>query len=157
MKPNPALSPFEPMLGTWRVTGSHPHLPGRVLRGRVVFEHVEQGAFVRMHSKMDDPELPEGVALFGTDDGDGTCTMLYFDVRGVSRRYAVTLASDGFTWSRDAGGFAQRFQVTITADGRSMESEGTMRRDGGEWESDLRLSYAREEEGSPHVGASFEA
>jgi hypothetical protein len=143
MKTNPALSLLDRTVGTWIVTGSHPQLPGRTLHGRMTFERIEGGAFVRMHSKMDDPELPEGVAIFGTDSDDATCTMLYFDERGVGRRYDVTFHEDGFTWSRDAVQFAQRFRVTLAKDGRTMESEGLMKKDGSEWEADLRLSYVR--------------
>ena len=94
-----------------------------------------------MHSKMDDSEIPEGVALFGTDD-DNTCTMLYFDVRGVARKCNVTIHADGFTWSRDDPTFAQRFRLTIASDGLTMEAPGTMKKNGA-WEPDLRLSYAR--------------
>jgi hypothetical protein len=143
MKTNPALSTLDRAVGTWTVTGSHPYFPGRTLRGRVTFERIEGGAFLRMHSKMDDPEIPEGVAIFGTDDADDACTMLYFDVRGVARMYDVAFHADGFTWSRDAPQFAQRFRVTIADDGRTMESEGTMKKDGTTWEPDLRLSYVR--------------
>ena len=106
---NPALATLDRAVGTWTVTGSHPHLPGRTLRGRVAFDRLEGGAFVRMHSTMDDPEIPEGVAIFGTDDADNACTMLYFDVRGVARRYDVVLYADGFIWQRDAPQFVQRF------------------------------------------------
>jgi hypothetical protein len=143
MKPNPALSPLDRAAGAWIVTGSHPYLPGRALRGRVTFERIEGGAFFRMHAKMDDAEIPEGLAIFGTDGGDGTCTMLYYDVRTVARRYDVTFHEDGFGWSRDDSKLAQRFRVTIAEDGRSMEGEGTMKKDGGAWEPDLRLSYVR--------------
>lgn len=144
MKPNPALAPLDRAIGgTWEVTGSHPYLPGRTLHGRVTFERIEGGAFVRMHSKMDDPEIPEGVAIFGTDVDDQTCTMLYFDERSIGRRYDVTLREDGFSWSRDTPQFAQRFRVTIAEDGRTMQGEGTMRKGGNEWEPDLCLSYVR--------------
>ncbi len=141
---NAALSPLDGAVGTWAVTGSHPYFPGRTLLGRVTFERIEGGAFLRMHSKMDDPEIPEGVAIFGTDSDDQTCTMLYFDVRGVARHYEVTFQEDGFTWSRDTPQFAQRFRVTIAKDGRTMRSEGAMRKEGSEWETDLALSCVRE-------------
>jgi hypothetical protein len=145
-KTNTALAPLDRAIGVWNVTGSHPYLPGRTLRGRVTFERIEGGAFVHMHSKMEDPEFPEGGAIFGTDGEDGTCTMLYFDERNVARRYAVALEPDGFTWSRDSSQLAQRFRVTIAEDGRTMESEGSMKRvknGSGAWEPDLRLSYVR--------------
>ena len=92
---------------------------------------------------MDDPELPEGVAIFGTDSDDETSTMLYFDERGVGRRYAVTFHEDGFAWSRDAPQFARRFRVTMAKDGRTMRGEGTMKKVGSEWEPDLQLAYVR--------------
>jgi hypothetical protein len=143
MKTNPALAPLDRVVGTWTVTGSHPYLPGRTLRGRVTFERIEGGAFLRMHAKMDDPEIPEGVSIFGTD-GDAThATMLYFDERSVARRYDVVLDADGFTWSREAPKLAQRFRVTVAKDGATMEGEGMMRKDGTTWEPDLRLSYVR--------------
>ena len=143
MKTNPALSILNRAVGTWEVTGSHPYLPGRTLPGRVMFELIEGGAFVRMHSKMHDPEIPEGVAIFGTDGDDHSCTMLYFDERGVARRYEVAFHEDGFTWSRDTPKFSQRFSVTFAKDGRTMEGEGTMKREGSDWEGDLKLSYVR--------------
>lgn len=143
MKANPGLAPLDRAVGSWQVTGSHPRLPGRTLRGRITFERIDGGAFVRMESKMEDPDVPEGVAIFGTDGDDGSCTMLYFDERGVARRYDVVFHADGFTWSRDDPKLAQRFRVTIADDGRTMESEGTMKRDGGAWEPDLRLSCVR--------------
>ena len=144
MKTNPALATLDRAIGTWSVTGSHPYLKGRTLRGIVTFERIEDGAFLRMHSRMEDPEIPEGVAIFGTDDSDNACTMLYFDARGVAREYEVTFREDGFSWSRDAPEFAQRFRVTIADDGRKMEGEGTMKKQGQDWEPDLRLSYVRE-------------
>ena len=142
MTTNPALAALNRAVGTWTVTGSHPYLPGRMLRGRVTFERIEGGAFLRMHSKMDDKDIPEGIAIFGTDDD--ACTMLYFDERGVGRRYDVTFHDDGFSWSRDVPQFAQSFRVWIAKDDRTMEGEGTMKKDGKDWEPDLRLSYVRE-------------
>ena len=143
MKRNPALATLDRVVGTWTVTGSHPYLPGRTLHGRVTFEPVEDGAFIRMHSKMDDPEIPEGVAIFGTDDADNTGTMLYFDARGVARKYSVAFDADSFSWSRNAPQFAQRYHVAIAKNARSMEGEGEMKKDGHAWEPDLRLSYVR--------------
>jgi hypothetical protein len=56
-----------------------------------------------MHSKMQDPEIPEGVALFGTDNDAGTCTMLYFDERNVSRTMEGkgTMRKEGAEWEPD--------------------------------------------------------
>jgi hypothetical protein len=142
MQKNSALAMLDRALGTWNVTGTHPYLPDRALRGRVTFERIDDGAFVRMHSKMEDTEIPEGIAIIGTDVDAKSCTMLYFDARGVARTYQVELDANGFTWFRD-GDFAQRFRVTIAADGDAMEGEGTMKKAGAGWGPDLRLSYVR--------------
>jgi hypothetical protein len=69
--------------------------------------------------------------------------MLYFDERSVARHYAIEFHDDGFTWSRDTPQFAQRFRVTIAKDGQTMAGEGTMKKDGAEWEPDLALAYLR--------------
>lgn len=142
-KTNVGLAGLERVLGVWTVIGAHPYMPGRELHGRVTYERIEGGAFVRMHSKMQDPEIPEGVAIFGADGDAGTCTMLYFDTRGVSRRYEVVFHDDGFTWSRDASPLSQSFRVTYPGDGRTMRCEGRMKKDAGDWEPDLRLECTR--------------
>ena len=69
--------------------------------------------------------------------------MLYFDERGVSRKYVVTMADNVWKWSRDAPGFSQRLTVTIVENGRKMIGEGELSKDGVSWEKDLDLTYTR--------------
>jgi hypothetical protein len=38
-----------------------------------------------MHSEIDEPEIPSGIAIIGSDDATDEFFMLYFDERGVSR------------------------------------------------------------------------
>jgi hypothetical protein len=140
---NPALEPLAPLIGLWRTTGTHPLVPGTTFHGRTTFEWHEHGAFVLMRSEIDEPEIPSGVAVIGSDDAAGTFTMIYFDERDVSRRYTVEVANDEVRWHRDEAGFAQRMVVTIAADGNRLDAQGTMSRDGGPWEDDLRLAYER--------------
>jgi len=98
-----------------------------------------------MHSEIDEPEIPSGIAIFGTDDATGECFVLYFDERGVSRRYEVTFHDDGWQWSRTTPEFSQRMVGAIAADGRTMTSRGEMSRNGAPWEPDLELTYTRVE------------
>ena len=93
-RPNPALEPLSPLLGEWRTTGTHPLVPGTTFHGRTSFAWHEGGAFVVMRSEIDEPEIPDGVAIIGSDDAAGTFTMIYFDERDISRRYIVE-AGDG--------------------------------------------------------------
>ncbi len=96
-----------------------------------------------MRSEIDEPEIPSGVAIIGSDDAAGTFTMIYFDERNVSRRYTVEIAEKQVSWHRDEAGFAQRMTITISTDGSRLEAKGTMSRNGGPWEDDLQLSYER--------------
>ena len=141
-RPNPKLQALAPFVGTWRTTGTHPHMPGTTFHGRTSFEWHKGGAFLLMRSEIDEPEVPSGVAIIGADDV-GTFTMIYFDERQVSRHYVLELEEGQMSWLRDAPGFAQRMVFTIAADGMRLDAHGTMAHDGGSWEDDLQLSYER--------------
>ena len=82
-KPNPALAPFGVLVGTWTTVGTHPMVPGTTFHGRTVFEWIEGGAFLVMRTRIDEPEIPSGISIFGTDDATHACSMIYFDERGV--------------------------------------------------------------------------
>ena len=142
-KPNPALAPFGVLVGTWRTVGTHPLVPGTTFHGRTSFAWMEGGAFLLMHSQIEEPEIPSAIAVFGSDDATGECSMLYFDERGVSRRYEVSLRDNVWTWWRNDPAFSQRVVGTIAADGRTIVSRGEMSRDGAGWEPDLALTYTR--------------
>ena len=144
--PNPALRPFEPVVGAWRTTGTHPLVPGTTFHGRASFDWQDGGAFLVVRTEIDEPEIPSGVAVIGSngDGGDGAFVMIYFDERTVSRVYDVTMAGDVMTWRRDDPGFKQRFTLTIEDGGGRMVGRGEMARDGGDWEDDLALTYVRE-------------
>lgn len=142
-KPNPALTPLGVLAGAWSTVGTHPLVPGKTFHGRTTFSWLEGGAFLIMHSQIDEPEIPSGISVFGTDDATGECAMLYFDERGVSRRYEVSFRDNVWTWSRTAPGFSQRMTATIAPDGRTIVSRGELSRDGATWEGDLELTYTR--------------
>ena len=142
-KPNPALEPFGILVGTWTTTGTHPLTPGTTYHGRTTFEWLAGGAFLLVRSQIDEPQIPSAIAIIGTDDATGECTMLYFDERDLSRKYEVSFRNNELTWWRNAPGFSQRFTGTIAADGRTMVARGEMSRDGAGWEPDLQLTYRR--------------
>jgi hypothetical protein len=142
-KPNPALKPFGVLVGTWTTTGTHPLVPGTTFHGHASFAWIEGGAFLIMRTRVDEPEIPSGIAIFGTDDVTGACAMIYFDERGVSRHYAASLRGNELRWWRNAPSLSQRFVATIAADGRTIVARGELSRDGEHWEGDLSLTYTR--------------
>lgn len=142
-KQNPALQPFDVLVGTWTTDGHHPAFPGTTLHGRTSFEWVENGAFLLMRSHIDHKDFPDGIAIFGSDDATGEFTMNYFDERGISRKYTCTMENDTWKWWRNDATFSQRFTVEISGDGSTMMSTGEMSREGKHWEKDLELTYTR--------------
>jgi len=143
LRPNPALEPFKVLVGQWQTIGSHPYLPGTILHGRTTFDWLAGGAFLIMHSEIDNPNFPSGVAIFGSDDVAKNYFMLSFDERGVSRKYDVTMTGNQLKWWRDEPSFSQRFTMTIEDNSNKMESQGEMSREGAAWEKDLALTYVR--------------
>lgn len=141
--PNPALEPLSILVGDWDTVGTHPYVPGTTFHGRASFQWLEGGAFLIMHSEIDESGIPSSVAIFGSDDSTKELFMLYFDERGVARKYDIAIDEDGFTWSRDTPTFSQRFRVAVGQDGRTMEGRGEMLKDGAAWEKDLDLMYTR--------------
>jgi len=144
MQLNPRLQALAVLVGEWATVGTHPMLPGKTFHGHASFTWLESGAFLLFHSHIDEPEIPNGVAILGTDDSNPDAgAMLYFDVRNVSREYRWTISSNVWTWSRDELGFSQRMVLTIANDGARIEAKGQMSRNGKSWEPDLQLTYTR--------------
>lgn len=141
--PNPALKPLSFLVGEWTTVGTHGLVPGTTYHGRTSFEWLEGGAFLIMHSEIDEPDIPSGIAIFGSDNDLGEYFMLYFDERGVSRRQDVSLRDNVVKWWRNAPGFSQRNTLTIADDGMTIIGKGELSRDGISWEKDLDLTYTR--------------
>lgn len=140
---NPQLAFFERLIGQWRTTGTHPAMPGATLRGRVSFAWQDGGAFLVWRSEVDDPRFPDGIAIVGSDDAAGTLFISYFDQRGVSRKYDVTLGENGFAMQRMDPQFSQRITFVLEAGDVKMVSKGEMAREGAGWEPDLSQTFER--------------
>ena len=144
-KPNPALEPFSVLIGSWNATGTHGLLPDVTLHGHTSFEWLENGAFLMMRSEIDEPQVPSAIAIIGSDESTAECFMLYFDERGVARKCQVTLRDHIWKWWRDAPGFSQRYEGTVTDGGNTIIGKGELSRDGSSWDQDLDLTYKRVE------------
>lgn len=142
-KANPALQALAALVGEWKTIGTHPLVPGTTFHGHTSFDWLAGGAFLIMQSRIEEPQIPSGIAVFGTDDTTSECVMLYFDERDVSRKFQVSVQDNVWKWWRDAPGFSQRMVGTVAADGRTIVSRGEFSRDGTHWEPDLELTYTR--------------
>jgi hypothetical protein len=141
--PNPALAPFAFLIGEWTLIGHHPYFPDTELHGRASFEWLHNGAFLMMRTEIDEPKIPSGISIFGSDDNLKTFSMLSFDERGVSRVHGVSIEGTVLEWWRDDPAFSQHFTVTVSEDGKTMTGKGRMKKAGADWEGDLELAYTR--------------
>ena len=142
-KPNSALEPLSILIGEWKTVGKHPFSPGTILHGHASFKWLEGGAFLIMHAKVNDERFPAGISIFGSDGSAEDYTMLYFDERGVSRKYTAALKDNVWKWWRNDSEFSQRFTAKITDDGNTIIGKGEMSKNGSPWEDDLDLTYTR--------------
>ena len=140
---NDALAPFGVLIGEWKTVGTHGDLPDTELHGRATFAWFENGAFLMMRSEIDDSRFPAGVAIFGSDNVNQEHFMLYFDERGVSRKYDVSFEDNVLKWTRQGSDFSQRYTLTLSDDGQTVVGKGEISKDGSTWEKDLNLTYTR--------------
>lgn len=144
---NPALAPVGFLVGEWTMALSGAAFlshPDEVVHNRVEFQPIEGDRLLAMRQLIDPAGPPAATWVFGKDENQPEYTVLYVDARGVSRVYSMTL--DDGTWKlwRNDPEFAQRFEATISPDGRSMTGKWEKRSSGGDWEHDFNIEYTRD-------------
>jgi len=151
--PNLTLKPLSILVGEWNTVGTHPLLPD-TLHGHTSFEWLEGGAFLRMYTEAKEPGVPSAIAIFGSDDATEEYFMLYFDERGVSRKYEATLRDNIWKLWRNAPGFWQRFTGTFGDNGDTIIGVWELSEDGSTWTRDLELTYTRVKQRTPKENAA---
>jgi hypothetical protein len=145
-KLNPALERLGIFVGDWSIETTsmsfHPD-PSAVAHGHTSFKWLEGGAFLIQQSEVPNSEFPRGLAIIGPDDAAETYCMLYFDSRGVSRIYKMTLSGGIWTIWREFPGFSQRFLGTFSDDNNVITARWEKSSDGSDWEHDFNLTYTR--------------
>ena len=137
---DPALAPFEALIGTWATEATHPAVDA-VVPGTVTFEWLEGGHFVVQRSHNEHDLFPDAICVIGApEDGDGL-VMEYFDSRGVRRTYGIALEQGVLRMWRDAPGFDQRFSATLAPD--AFEGVSQVAETPGDWRDDLKVTYRR--------------
>jgi hypothetical protein len=142
--PNPALEPLSVLVGEWDTIGTHRLIPNTTLHGHTSFSWLEGGAFLMTHSEIEEEVgIPSEVAIFGSDNVAEAYFMLYFDERGVSRKFEVALRDNVVKFWRNAPGFSQRFTGTIADKGETISGIWELSEDDSTWKRDLELTYIR--------------
>ena len=137
---DPALEPFEALIGTWDTEAVHPLVEG-VVQGTTSFEWLVGGHFVVQRSHNEHEQFPDGICLIGAPESGEGLVMEYFDSRGVRRTYQVALEDGVLRIWRDAPGFDQRMVATLAPD--TFEGVYQLARTPGDWQDDLKVTYRR--------------
>jgi hypothetical protein len=137
---DPALAPFEALIGTWVTEARHP-LVDAVVPGWVTFEWLEGGHYVVQRSHNEHDLFPDAICVIGAPEEGEELVMEYFDSRGVRRTYGIAIEDGVLRIWRDEPGFAQRFSATLARD--SFEGLAQLARTPGDWQDDLRVTYRR--------------
>jgi hypothetical protein len=144
--------PLDALLGAW--TFEITQEGQTVMRGRAEFARVEGGAFLLQHVTADLlPTTPDVwrenspfpiVTVIGVDDPSGGFSYLYADGRGVRRVYQMTLADQIWEIRGQAGSrFFQRFQGTLSDDGRAITAYWERSKDNQSWQRDFDIRYTK--------------
>ena len=137
---DPALEPFEALIGTWDTEATHP-LIDAVVPGTTTFEWLAEGAFLVQRSRNEHELLPDAISVIGPPEEGGGLVMEYFDSRGVRRTYGISLEDGVLRIWRDAPGFDQRYVATLADD--AFEGVFQLARTPGDWRDDLKVTYRR--------------
>jgi hypothetical protein len=135
------MNEFAALIGDWEVEATHPALPDTVVRGGATFEWVEGEKFLIHRSWAEHPDFPSGHSIIGVTDD--RLTMHYFDSRGVFRVYDTSFEEGVWRIWRDAPGFSQRAEVTLSGDGNTLDGQFELSEDGSTWKDDLKITYRR--------------
>ncbi len=137
---DPALEPFDALIGTWTTEATHPQFEG-VVPGSTSFEWLEGGRFLIQRSHNDHELFPDAISVIGAPESGDGLVMEYFDSRGVRRTYGISLDAGVLRYWRDAPGFDQRYAATLGPD--TFVGQAQLARTPGDWHDDLRVTYRR--------------
>jgi hypothetical protein len=142
---NPALKSLEVFVGEWETELSNASfLPDKSepQKGVVSFELIENDGF--LVQRQGGPSFPWARWIIGRDESEENYSVLYFDDRGVSRKYEMSLADGIWKIWRNAPGFWQRFKGKVSKDGKTIIAHWELSTDGGKtWDHDFDLNYFR--------------
>jgi hypothetical protein len=145
--PNPALTPLEGLVGDWEMELSNaaflPRPSDRVKGGPVLIEWVQDGAFLAMRMGDKSPGPPQALWLIGRDDSTPNFTVLYYDARSVSRVYEMSFSEGVWKMWREAPGFWQRYEGTVSKGGKTMTAHWEKSADGSRWEHDFDVTSTK--------------
>ena len=147
-----ALARLDVFVGEWvieaRFRGDQPTAE-EVPRGHSQFEWDLGRQYLVQRTEVPVPEAPDSLTIVSASPATGAYTQHYYDSRGTTRLYAMTLDDRVWTLTRESPDFspldfAQRFTGTFSADGTTISGAWESSLPGNhDWQHDFALTYRR--------------
>ena len=137
---DPALEPFDALIGTWETEAKH-RAVDEIVGGSTTFEWLEGGHFLVQRSHVDHELFPDAICIIGPPEAGDGLVMETFDSRGIRRTYDTSLENGVWRIWRDHRGFDQRFSATIGPD--QFDGLFELAETPGDWQEDMRVTYRR--------------
>jgi len=144
--PSAGVKRLDALAGAWSIEIYLPSVPPKVVSGQANFEWLGEGYFLVERSEMAAPEFPKTVAIIGCDGAMDTYSMLYYDSRGVSRLYQMTLNDEEWNLWRNDPEFFQRFVGRFSDNGNTIKGYWEKSSDGENWDLDFDQIYTKVEQ-----------
>lgn len=133
--------------GTWTVEVTHPHLQPTPIMGHTRFEWLNE-SYIIQYTHIDKAEFPSSTIVYDWDPQRNHYLQHYFDSRGVTRLYQMSLEEGIWKLWRDTADFSplhffQRFTGEIDESGNKIESSWEQSDDGINWAHDFKVLYRR--------------
>jgi hypothetical protein len=141
------IEPLERFVGEWEMEVT---FPGASPMGgaRTTFEWMPGGRLLIQRWEIPIPEAPDGLAVYGYDEGRQTLLQHYFDARGVVRVYEMTVEDRSWKLERNKEdfsplNFSQQFTGTFSEDGKTIEGTWEIAHDHATYEKDFDITYRK--------------
>ncbi len=144
--PNPALRDLSVLAGEWQMeisNGTFLPNPSDGVEGHASFAWVQDGAFLEMRQGVEPQNAPGAIWLMSRDESSAEYQVLYYDTRGVSRIYEMSIQDGAWKMWRKSPGFSQRYEARLAEDGNSIKGYWEKSADGQHWQHDFDLDYRR--------------
>ena len=146
LKPNPALSDLEVLVGEWEMELSNASFlpdPSAIVKSKVIFEWLEDAAFLIIRMGENPSKSQGAIWLINRDESSPDYKVFYYDDREVSRIYEMSFADQVWKLWRGSPSFSQRFEGKIDHDGNRISAKWEKSNDGRTWEQDFDVMYTR--------------
>ncbi len=144
-----ALARLDVFVGEWALEARFPDAAYEAgPQARATFEWILDGQFLMQRTHVPVPEAPDSLIVVCADLQNGGYSQHYYDSRGVTRRYAMSLDAGVWRLARDAPDvspldFCQRFTGTFSDDRTTINGVWEKSLDGATWSHDFALTYRR--------------